>query len=271
LMNENISSHISERMNMNEGRGTKHDRSDDQYSTTEERAPKLPFSQDIKTINKNREPKRSPSQDSAATCVTAQGNKAIKDLTKPCTFVPYKYKTYGLQEPQKPGAFIQGTNKGAGYYHPFIMASSTRRKAANRMWKRHYQEAVTYSPRRVTNRYRLFERDQKLRRFCFIDNWANIRERPELRPRFDTRIYSLQESEEAKWVMQFYRSLGNPGIDNLKGVIRNKLFKTCPITIEDIEHAELIFGQNWDYTFLDYPSNASDVCYVRPVNPATED
>jgi BRCT domain type II-containing protein len=146
-MNENISSHTSERMNMNEGRGTKHDRSDDQYSTTEERAPKLPFSQDIKTNNKNREPKRSPSQDIVAICATTQDKKAI-------------------EAPARTRVYARG-KKTAWYYLPFETLSTTN--AANQMWNKHYQETVAYQPRRITSKCRLMESERRYYDFRFID------------------------------------------------------------------------------------------------------
>ena len=225
---------MSKRMNMNEGRGIKYERSDDHYPTTEERAPKVSFSQNIKT-NKNREPKRSPSQDLVAICATTQDKKAI-------------------EAPARTRVYARG-KKTARYYLPFETLSTAN--AANQMWNKHYQETVAYQPRRITSKCRLMESERRYYDFRFIDKWEFIRKHrcassrcpdvyvPESWITYDDVIPTERQREDAKWVMQYYRSLGNPGIGNLKGAIRSGLFR-CHITINDIINTEMIFGDNWN-------------------------
>ena len=56
--------------------------------------------------------------------------------------------------------------------------------------------------------------------------------------------YTKREIERADKARKFYHMVGAPNLDNLKMVIRQNLFKNCPITTQDVNLAEKIFGKD---------------------------
>ena len=59
--------------------------------------------------------------------------------------------------------------------------------------------------------------------------------------------YSNQQYECAKQARKLYHGLGAPSVKIFKGIICANMIKNCPITIEDINNAEDIFGQDISY------------------------
>ena len=56
--------------------------------------------------------------------------------------------------------------------------------------------------------------------------------------------YSNRQFQRAKLVRDVYHSIGNPSIEDFKKIIRTNGLKKCPVTIEDINIAENIFGKH---------------------------
>ena len=54
--------------------------------------------------------------------------------------------------------------------------------------------------------------------------------------------YTQREFDNAKRARKLYHILGCPSTQNYKHIIRQKIIKNCPVTIEDINIAEKIFG-----------------------------
>ena len=54
--------------------------------------------------------------------------------------------------------------------------------------------------------------------------------------------YSSRQYERAKLAREVYHSIGNPSIKDFKNIIRMNGLRNCPVTQEDIELAEKIFG-----------------------------
>ena len=50
--------------------------------------------------------------------------------------------------------------------------------------------------------------------------------------------------EDAKRARDLYHRIGAPTIENFKHIIRQKIIKNCPITLDDINRAEHIFGKD---------------------------
>ena len=57
--------------------------------------------------------------------------------------------------------------------------------------------------------------------------------------------YTAREIEDAKRARDLYHVVGAPGIPNFKAAIRQKIIKNCPVTVEDIDRAEKIFGPKY--------------------------
>ena len=56
--------------------------------------------------------------------------------------------------------------------------------------------------------------------------------------------YSQRQIERAKAARALYHSLGTPTIKDYKAIIRMNAIRNCPITMEDIDIAEAIYGQD---------------------------
>ena len=54
--------------------------------------------------------------------------------------------------------------------------------------------------------------------------------------------YTLRQFERAKQARKLYHIVGTPTIENFKSLIRMNIIKNCPVTVEDINIAEKIFG-----------------------------
>ena len=56
--------------------------------------------------------------------------------------------------------------------------------------------------------------------------------------------FTKREVERADQARKFYHMVGAPTLENLKMVIRQNLFKNCPVTTQDVNLAEKIFGSD---------------------------
>ena len=56
------------------------------------------------------------------------------------------------------------------------------------------------------------------------------------------KMFTPREIGEAKKARGLYQALGTPSINNFRGIIRSNLIKGCPVTLEHIKTAEMIFG-----------------------------
>ena len=56
--------------------------------------------------------------------------------------------------------------------------------------------------------------------------------------------FTKREVERADRARKFYHMVGAPTLENLKMVIRQNLFKNCPVTSQDVNLAEKIFGSD---------------------------
>ena len=54
--------------------------------------------------------------------------------------------------------------------------------------------------------------------------------------------YTLRQFERAKEARKLYHIVGTPTMDNFKSLLRMNIIKNCPVTVEDINIAEKIFG-----------------------------
>ena len=54
--------------------------------------------------------------------------------------------------------------------------------------------------------------------------------------------YTQRQFEDAKRARRLYHIVGCPTVENFKHIIRQNIIKNCPVTIEDINIAEKIFG-----------------------------
>ena len=56
--------------------------------------------------------------------------------------------------------------------------------------------------------------------------------------------YSARQFERAKIARDVYHAIGNPSISDYKNIIKTNGLRNCPVTIEDINIAEKIFGKD---------------------------
>ena len=56
------------------------------------------------------------------------------------------------------------------------------------------------------------------------------------------RNYTIRQFERAKKARKLYHIVGTPTVDNFKALIKMNAIANCPITVEDINIAEKIFG-----------------------------
>mgnify|MGYP002176679840 FL=1 len=54
--------------------------------------------------------------------------------------------------------------------------------------------------------------------------------------------YTLRQYERAKEARKLYHIIGTPTMDNFKSLLRMNIIKNCPVTVDDINIAEKIFG-----------------------------
>jgi hypothetical protein len=54
--------------------------------------------------------------------------------------------------------------------------------------------------------------------------------------------YTERQFINAKRARKLYHILGCPTVENYKHILRQKIIKNCPVTIEDVNIAEKIFG-----------------------------
>ena len=58
------------------------------------------------------------------------------------------------------------------------------------------------------------------------------------------RGFTKQQFEDAKKARNLYHQVGAPTVENFKHIIRQKIIKNCPIVLDDINRAEIIFGKD---------------------------
>ncbi len=54
--------------------------------------------------------------------------------------------------------------------------------------------------------------------------------------------YTLRQFERAKEARKLYHIIGTPTMENFKSLLRMNIIKNCPVTVDDINIAEKIFG-----------------------------
>jgi len=54
--------------------------------------------------------------------------------------------------------------------------------------------------------------------------------------------YTQQQFEDARKARRLYHIMGCPTVQNFKHILRQNIIKNCPVTIEDVNNAEKIFG-----------------------------
>jgi hypothetical protein len=59
----------------------------------------------------------------------------------------------------------------------------------------------------------------------------------------ETRVgYTQRQFEQAKRAQELYHIIGTPSIEFFKALIKMNAIKNCPVTTEDMNNAEKIFG-----------------------------
>ena len=56
--------------------------------------------------------------------------------------------------------------------------------------------------------------------------------------------YTQRQIDKAKVARALYHSLGTPTVKDYKAIIRMNAIKNCPVTMEDIDLAESIYGKD---------------------------
>ena len=57
-------------------------------------------------------------------------------------------------------------------------------------------------------------------------------------------FYSQRQYERAKEARKLYHIIGRPSLENFKHILMQKIIKNCPVTPEDVDIAEKIFGKD---------------------------
>ena len=60
----------------------------------------------------------------------------------------------------------------------------------------------------------------------------------------NAQMFAKQQYERAREARRLYNIIGNPSINDYKSIIKMNTIRNCPITMEDIDIAEKIFGKN---------------------------
>ena len=60
--------------------------------------------------------------------------------------------------------------------------------------------------------------------------------------------YSSQQFEQAKEAHKLYHNVGAPTVDKFKLILQSNMIKNCPVTIEDVDIAEDIWGKDIAYS-----------------------
>jgi hypothetical protein len=72
--------------------------------------------------------------------------------------------------------------------------------------------------------------------------------------------YTQRQFEQAKRAQELYHIVGMPTIESIKALIKMNAIKNCPVTTEDVNNAEKIFGTN----MLRQPQRQIDKAQVYP-------
>ena len=54
--------------------------------------------------------------------------------------------------------------------------------------------------------------------------------------------FTKHQFEDAKQARRLYHIVGCPTVENFKHILRQNIIKNCPVTVEDVNIAEKIFG-----------------------------
>ena len=54
--------------------------------------------------------------------------------------------------------------------------------------------------------------------------------------------YTQHQFDRAKTARKLYVILGMPTVENFKNILHQNIIKNCPVTVEDVNIAERIFG-----------------------------
>ncbi len=55
-------------------------------------------------------------------------------------------------------------------------------------------------------------------------------------------MYTERQYQQAKKARELYHAIGNPSVKDFKNIVKMNATKNCPVTVEDINIAEKIFG-----------------------------
>ena len=79
----------------------------------------------------------------------------------------------------------------------------------------------------------LYRYDNKNKDFCFVETVAE-----------NAKFFTNRQIEQAKKARKLYNVIGNPSVKDFKTLIRSNMIKNCPITEDDIDVAEKVFGKD---------------------------
>ena len=57
-------------------------------------------------------------------------------------------------------------------------------------------------------------------------------------------MFTKRQYKQAREARRVYNIIGNPSLNDFKSIIKMNAIKDCPITLEDIDIAERIFGKD---------------------------
>ena len=77
----------------------------------------------------------------------------------------------------------------------------------------------------------LYYHDPKAEEFALIETVAE-----------NKSYYTNRQFERAKVARELYQTIGHPSIKDFKAIIKGNMIKNCPVTIEDINVCEKVFG-----------------------------
>ena len=78
----------------------------------------------------------------------------------------------------------------------------------------------------------IYRYDNSKRDFCFTETVAE-----------NAKFYTKRQVEQAKMARKLYHAVGTPSIQDFRTLIRSNMIKNCPVSEEDIQIAEKIFGK----------------------------
>ena len=85
----------------------------------------------------------------------------------------------------------------------------------------------------VPSKNGLYYYDNTQKDFCLMESVEENKE-----------FYTERQVEKAKLARKLYHAIGNPSLKDYKAIIRMNMIRNCPVTEEDINIAEKIFGKD---------------------------